>query len=512
MRRYGYLLTSRYARLALAAVAAVALANPAEAVLTNKYTFNDGTANDSIGGQNGTLVDNTGIALYVAGAIDLSANTTGSNQDFSLPTTVGAFVDLPNGVISSAVGGDGQMSLEIWFTVSQNKTWAEVYSFGTSNNGEGTSVGGSASDYLALIPQSGPPAPALPDFRFTTHSAAGAETPLIGSTTPAPAGVKQHVVVTFDQLDTNAGANPNGTARMYTNFDNLADPVVAGAIAPLLHLLPDVNNWLGRSPWPDSLFDGSIDEFRIYDHAMTANEVVASNLAGPELVASPTLTIDRATGAMSVTNGSNQSLTIKGYTIASAGGALNPPTWASIDADNMFDPDGTWNKTTQTNLQLTESTSNGATVGGVLGIGASRAIGTPWRKSPTEDVTFNYTLTDGTTGFGLVQFTGNGGAPLGRSDFNGDGDVNAADWALFLPNGFTSFPAETTVGAYLKGDLDGDKDNDYQDFVRFKADFIASQGEAAWVALGAVPEPGCVALGAAALAALVTTNRRRRQS
>jgi hypothetical protein len=430
-----------------------------------------------------------------------------------LPTTRGAFVDLPNGVVSNAVGGDGQVSLEIWFTVQQQRTWAEVYSFGSSNNGEGTSVSGSASDYISLIPRSGPAAPAMPDFRATTHSAAGAENPIIGSTTPAPVGVKQHVVVTFDQLDTQAGANVNGTARMYLNFDNVADPVAAAGIAPLLHLLPDVNAWLGRSPWPDELFDGSIDEFRIYDHAMTPAEIVASNLAGPEVVASPTLVIDRTTGAMSIANQSNQSLTVKGYTIASTGGALNPPTWTSIDADNGFDPDGTWNKTTQTNVQLTEGTSNGTIVGGVLGASASRSIGTPWRKSPTEDITFNYTLTDGTTGFGLVQYTGNGGVPLGRSDFNGDGDVTVADWNVFLANGYTTFASETTVGAYLKGDLDGDKDNDYQDFVRFKADFIASQGEAAWVALGAaVPEPGSIALGSAALAALVTAGRRRRQA
>ena len=103
------------------------------AVLTNKYTFNDGTANDSVGGQDGTVVDNTGIACFAGGAVDLSGNNgVSSNQDFALPTTVGAFVDLPNGLIPNcrARRHDGQLSLEIWFTTQQNRNWAEVYSFG----------------------------------------------------------------------------------------------------------------------------------------------------------------------------------------------------------------------------------------------------------------------------------------------------------------------------------------------------------------------------------------------
>ena len=54
------------------------------AALVNKYTFNNGNANDSVGGQHGTLVDNTNLALFSGGMIDLSGNsaTTGSNQDF----------------------------------------------------------------------------------------------------------------------------------------------------------------------------------------------------------------------------------------------------------------------------------------------------------------------------------------------------------------------------------------------------------------------------------------------
>ena len=71
--------------------------------------------------------------------------------------------------------------------------------------------------------------------------------------------------------------------------------------------MDDVNNWLGRSPWGDPLFDGSIDEFRIYDTALSAAEVasVVHDWA-PTRRPRPTLVIDRTTGAMTIANQSHR--------------------------------------------------------------------------------------------------------------------------------------------------------------------------------------------------------------
>jgi hypothetical protein len=464
----------------------------------NKYTFNDKTANDSVGGQHGVVVDNTGISRFTGGAIDLSGNNgAGSNQDFALPTTVGAFVDLPNGVFTNAVnsGTFGQVTLEIWLRPQQNRAWAEAFVFGTSNGGEGMSNSGAATAYIAMIPQSG----AAPnDFRATTKAATGnpAETPIIGTpATPLAPNQRHHVVLVLDQIDTTAGAN--GTASLYLNNGT---PSTA-EIRPLLEQVVDNNNWLGRSQWPDPLFDGLIDEFRIYDQALSAEQVSQSFTTGPDPVALPELTVNRDTGAITLTNPSNSSVQLKGYTITSAAGSLDPITWTSIDADNTFDPNGTWTSQSSTSTNLAESVTGGTLDGGALGPAASRGIGTPWIKAPFEDLVFGFTLGDNSTGFGIVNYTGNGGAVFGRSDLNGDGTVNVADWSLFLPNAFTTFTSDTTVAAYRKGDLDGDKDSDFTDFQLFKADFIAINGAAAFAELsGAVPEPASLVLAAIALA------------
>jgi hypothetical protein len=67
------------------------------------------------------------------------------------------------------------------------------------------------------------------------------------------------------------------------------------------------------------------------------------------------------------------------------------------------------------------------------------------------------------------------------------------------------------VAAYLKGDLDGDKDNDYTDFKLFKSDFIAANGAAAFAALEhGVPEPSSLVLSAMVATFLLAARREKR--
>jgi len=49
-----------------------------------------------------------------------------------------------------------------------------------------------------------------------------------------------------------------------------------------LSAIPDINNWLGRSQWPDAMYDGSYNEFRIYNHALSDEQVRGNLVLGPD--------------------------------------------------------------------------------------------------------------------------------------------------------------------------------------------------------------------------------------
>ena len=244
--------------------------------LAHRYSFTS-DASDSVGGAHGTVVD-AGVNpnfSFVGGALDMSANTgQGSNG-----ITEDAYVDLPNGIISAAAsaGVNGAVTFEFWATVAQTHTWQRLGDFGTSNNGEDTSASGSASGYVLITPNSGRFGDGL---EITNHPASNAAEPNVGLAGPFPVGVPSHIVAVYDHTNTSAG--PNGTMSLYYNGafigSNLIDPGLD------LRTFVNNNNWLGRSQWNDSVFDGSYDEFRVYSDALTAGQVTASFAAGPDVL------------------------------------------------------------------------------------------------------------------------------------------------------------------------------------------------------------------------------------
>ena len=84
------------------------------------------------------------------------------------------------------------------------------------------------------------------------------------------------------------------TVAMYLNGQFISEVQMHIALSDI----PDNNNWLGRSQWPDTMYVGSYNEFRIYDHALSAAEVAASLAAGTER--SPATLISPAAGAQNV--------------------------------------------------------------------------------------------------------------------------------------------------------------------------------------------------------------------
>src|SRR3954453_7565774 len=152
------------------ALACVALLVPsARAALTHRYSFNDGTANDSVGSANGTLVGTNGS---ISGGQLVLANTGEGSQN---PGATGAYLDLPNGLMTSSAATAGAVTVEMWITMQTQRDWAAAFSAGTSINGENTSdCCNDDQPYIQIIPRTGDGGQGN-DVRVTSNSFGGPE-------------------------------------------------------------------------------------------------------------------------------------------------------------------------------------------------------------------------------------------------------------------------------------------------------------------------------------------------
>jgi hypothetical protein len=277
----------RRQRCFLAIGLVVALSSTADAALRHRYSFTS-DASDSVGGANGTVVDpGAATAVFAGGKLDLSANVgNGSNN-----IVEDAFVDLPNGIVTAATNGGtaGQLTVEIWAQSAENRNWAALFSAGTSNDGEGVSPGGNNADYIQVIPQNGQNG----RIRTTSHRMGVGAEGFVDFSSAMSTTQTTHVVSVYDQ----SGGLP-GTISMYVDGSFIgSNPIAAGLD---IAAMADNNNWLGRSQWPDSLFDGWYDEVRIYDHALSANEVTANFRGGADAVVPEPASLALAAGGLAV--------------------------------------------------------------------------------------------------------------------------------------------------------------------------------------------------------------------
>jgi hypothetical protein len=253
---------------------ALACCSTGNATLVHRYSFTSDVS-DSVGGAHGSVVDPGGpTAVFGGGVLDVSANTgQGSNG-----ITEDAYVNLPNGIVTAAANGGvaGQLTVEIWARSSTNNNWAALFSAGTSNGGEDQSPAGNASDYIQIIPQNG----ANGRIRTTTHAANVGPEGFVDYTSAMSTTQTTHLVSVYDQ----SGGLP-GTVTLYVDGGLVGSAAIATGLN--IGAMPDNNNWLGRSQWNDSVFDGSYDELRIYDAALDAGQVAKHFQFGPNLVPEP---------------------------------------------------------------------------------------------------------------------------------------------------------------------------------------------------------------------------------
>jgi hypothetical protein len=310
-----------------------------------------------------------------------------------------------------------------------------------------------------------------------------------------PVNVQQHIVGTYDQNDTSSG--PNGTMRLYRN----GAPIGAAAIPPniVLNTFTNNNNWLGRSQWPDPIFDGSFNEFRIYDHALTDSEVTTNTFFGPDVVGMgdlPSLTVNTNTGQVTMTNSTSANLSIEFYRISSTGMALTTAGWNSLDDQNYDAVDGGdpgtvagdsdgegWDEAGGSNAsQLVELFlgESGSSFGPSETLNLGNAFNTSvFGPGNNGDLQFTLGLLGGAQFDLNVNYVSGPAGVLG--DYNNNGVVDAADYVLWR-NGGALQNEGVTPG-----------NNTPEDYDFWRARFGANSGSGAATA-AAVPEPVAISL------------------
>ncbi len=216
----------------------------ATAGLVHRWTFSSGPA-DSIGGATATLVNGATIS---GGALVLD----GVDDHASLP-------------IGQTIGQLTNATIEAWVIWDNNATyWSRIFDFSNS-----TLVN------MFLTPRNGrlDEGPTVGTPRFGIRVAELPAEQQVNSAALFPVGALTHVAVSIDSVQGIGRLYMNG-ALVATRTGLTLSPAMLGVTA---------HNFLGRSTYgQDPYFDGSIAEFRIYDHRLSEEAVAASYQAGAD--------------------------------------------------------------------------------------------------------------------------------------------------------------------------------------------------------------------------------------
>jgi DUF1680 family protein len=152
----------------------------------------------------------------------------------------GEYAELPAGIVSALT----DFTVAAWVNPKQIITWSRIFDFGT---GTGTYM------FLTVDAGSGP--------RFSITTGGYSAEQQINATSELTAGQWVHVAVT---LSGNTGTlYVNGTA-VATNAAMTLNPSSLG---------DTTNNWIGRSQFGDPDLPAMVDEFQIYNRALSQSEV-----------------------------------------------------------------------------------------------------------------------------------------------------------------------------------------------------------------------------------------------
>jgi Alpha-L-arabinofuranosidase B, catalytic/Alpha-L-arabinofuranosidase B (ABFB) domain/Concanavalin A-like lectin/glucanases superfamily/NPCBM-associated, NEW3 domain of alpha-galactosidase/Lamin Tail Domain len=243
----------------------------------------------------------------------------------------GEYVSLPTGIVS----GLHDFTISAWVNPSANTAWSRVFDFGTGTN-----------DYMFLtLSAGGGP------LRFAiTTSGNGAEQQL-NDTGNLPLNTWSQVAVTLSGTTGTLYVNGQPVA---TNTNMTLNPAALGATN---------QNWIGRSQFADPFLAATVDDFQIYDQALSGAQVAAL-ATGPGAGDVASYKFDETSGGTAVDSSGNG----HNATIISPGN-FSTPLWQPVPDGPITIPAGS------TNLPVTSTA--GFKVGQELAIGYGHTLETP---------------------------------------------------------------------------------------------------------------------------------------
>jgi hypothetical protein len=186
-------------------------------------------ASDSSGnGKNGSLINGP---VWVSGKIGNGLNFDGGDDH----------VQLPNGLMSAV----NDFTICAWVKLDANNGWNRIFDFGTGT-----------SNYMFLSPSAGGG-----PLRYAITTTSNGSEQIVDAPSKLPTGAWQHVTVTLSGT----------TCKLYVNGAQVGQNT-AMTLKPS-GLGTTTQTWIGKSQWGDPLYDGLIDDFRIYNRALSTTEI-----------------------------------------------------------------------------------------------------------------------------------------------------------------------------------------------------------------------------------------------
>jgi hypothetical protein len=252
-------------RIVIGAALLLSFCTNAEAGLIHRYSFDDGTANDAVGSANGILVNG---ATVTGGQLTFSPTV---NDGVNKNPATGQYVDLPANIAHTRA-----MTLETWFTFRGGNNWQRILDFGNSSAGrllptDRTTTGYSGTAYTILTPVNGR-GQILGQISINSAGHTG-DTNFVAPGLAVSQNVEHQLVFTHNP-DTQVEA-------LY--LDGVLRGQVTATVDP--STTKYLNWFLGRSNFAgDPFFNGTIDEFRVYDTALSSTQSMADFQAGPSVL------------------------------------------------------------------------------------------------------------------------------------------------------------------------------------------------------------------------------------